>query len=257
MPHRVCDSISFEHFVAERKPTGGSDTRPWAKQICAAWQKTVENVVATSRLLIEAKGALPHGSFMAMIGTELPFSSRTAQRLMQIAEHPVLSDATHVSHLPASWGTLYELAQLPPQLLEQHIDDGVVHLKMERKDAQALLPGKSKAPPKSERRDAELRRQIEAQAAHIAELEAAREQPINDDIVEECGDLVEECLQLFGRMNASERSWFLGGLSNYPDISASLILGALDAMDENAFAQFVAGFNDRRRGFHISRGSVQ
>jgi hypothetical protein len=74
-----------------------------------------------------------------------------------------------------SWGTLYELAQLPAQLLKQHIDDGVVHPKMERKDAQALLPGKTAAPRKPKQRDTELRRVLEAKDAHIAELEAARD----------------------------------------------------------------------------------
>lgn len=38
--------------------------------------------------------------------------SDDAQRLMQIASNPALANATHVSLLPPSWGTLYELSRL-------------------------------------------------------------------------------------------------------------------------------------------------
>jgi hypothetical protein len=52
------------------------------------------------------------GTFISMIRSDdaLPFNERTAQRLMKIAEHPVLTNTTHESHLPTSWTTLYELS---------------------------------------------------------------------------------------------------------------------------------------------------
>jgi hypothetical protein len=61
---------------------------------------------------------------------------------MEIAEDRVLSNTTHGSHLPASWRTLYELAQLPKHGLDLEvlIEEGAIHPKMERKDALALLP---------------------------------------------------------------------------------------------------------------------
>jgi hypothetical protein len=48
----------------------------------------------------------------------LPFNERTAQRLMKISEHPVLTNTTHESHLPTSWTTLYEPSKASPALLE-------------------------------------------------------------------------------------------------------------------------------------------
>ncbi len=36
----------------------------------------------------------------------------TARRLMIVAKDERLSNTTHVSHLPPSWGTLYELTKL-------------------------------------------------------------------------------------------------------------------------------------------------
>ncbi len=125
------------------------DRHEHVRRITAAWQKTVANIVETGRLLIEAKDDIGHGGFQEMIRAELPFSPRTAQRLMEIAEDRVLSNATHASHLPASWMTLYELAKLHRELAKLHrdgldletlIEEGAIHPKMERRDVLALLP---------------------------------------------------------------------------------------------------------------------
>jgi hypothetical protein len=47
----------------------------------------------------------------------LPFNERTAERLMKIAGHPVL---TNTSHLPTSWTTLYELSKASPTVVDTH-----------------------------------------------------------------------------------------------------------------------------------------
>jgi hypothetical protein len=161
----------------------------WATCMCAAWQKTVASIIETGELLIKAKDAL-HGSFTDMVERDLPFGPRTAERLMQIAGHPVLSDPTHVSRLPASWGTLYQLSRLPLTALEQYIEDGRIRPAMERKDVAALPGAKINTPPKPsliERlRTARPRRELEAKDAHIAELEAAaareHEREVADDV---------------------------------------------------------------------------
>jgi hypothetical protein len=62
-------------------------------------------------LLIEAKGKVEHGDWLKLV-EELPFGERRAQRLMEIARHPILSNPTHGSFLPPSWRTLYELSRL-------------------------------------------------------------------------------------------------------------------------------------------------
>src|SRR5262249_48134579 len=100
-----------------------SDTY-WAAQIRASWQKCVTSIIETGKLLIEAKGQLGHGRFEAMSKTKLPFNPRTAQMLMGIAEHPVISNANHGSHLPPSWRTLYELTKIPDKTLLAEIENG-------------------------------------------------------------------------------------------------------------------------------------
>ena len=121
----------------------------WASAIRASWQKSIAGIIETGMHLLEARSELERDVFKAML-MRLPFGPRTAQRLMAIAANPILSSATHVSALPPSWGTLYELAKLPNEVLLTKIEDGGVRPDMERKDVAALLdrPKKPVAPPK-------------------------------------------------------------------------------------------------------------
>lgn len=104
----------------------------WADRITTSWRGSVEGIVQTGRLIAEAKKALPHGEFLAMLETKLPFCARTAQRLMAISADERI--ATHVSHLPAAWGALYELTQLDEESFAARIEDGTINPDMERKD---------------------------------------------------------------------------------------------------------------------------
>ncbi len=56
----------------------------------------------------------------------VPLGIRSAQMLMTVAEHPTLSNTKHVSLLPPSWGTLYELTKLPDKALDNAFRDGVI-----------------------------------------------------------------------------------------------------------------------------------
>ena len=90
------------------------------------------------RLLIAAKEKLKPGEFLEMTVRDLPFTERTAQRLMAIARDERLTerltDATHGSLLPRSWRTLYELTRLTPEQFTAAISDGVIKPDMERRD---------------------------------------------------------------------------------------------------------------------------
>jgi hypothetical protein len=52
-----------------------------------------------------------------------------------------------VSHLPSSWGTLYELTKLPETQFKAKLSDGTINPKMERRDVAALLPNATKTSP--------------------------------------------------------------------------------------------------------------
>lgn len=91
-------------------------------------------ILEVGRLLAEAKEALPHGAFGRMIDTDLPFTARTAQMLMAIGADPRITNAKYVSHLPASWGTLYELTKLDDKTFDEKLADGTIRPDMMRRD---------------------------------------------------------------------------------------------------------------------------
>ena len=106
----------------------------YVREIRSAYQNAVGSIIRAGCLLIEAKEKLPHGEWGLMFDgkSRLPFGQRTAQRLMRIAEHPVLSNPTHESHLPPSWATLSELADLREDELEALLKDGTIDAETER-----------------------------------------------------------------------------------------------------------------------------
>ena len=119
-----------------------------------------------------------NGTFISMIRSDdaLPFNERTAQRLMKIAEHPVLTNTTHESHLPTSWTTLYELSKASPALLEAKISTGTITPRLERSQVARKIFGKiPKAAQHTLDRVKQLRGELDAAQAYIAELEAARD----------------------------------------------------------------------------------
>jgi hypothetical protein len=133
-------------IIASPRPgmPAAGPSNAWAERISAIWQQSTAAIIETGRLLIQARDNLDHGQWLKMVQAELPFNQRTAQRLMAIAQHPVLSNTTHVPHLPSSWGTLYELTKLPSVELEAKISDGSINPRLERRDVAALLPNTRK-----------------------------------------------------------------------------------------------------------------
>ena len=112
----------------------------FVNKITTTWNKQVESILDTGRLLIQAKKELEHGQFTKMIEEQLPFGERTAQRLMTIAEHPVLSNPTHVWVLPSSWGTLYQIAaNIPEERLEELLKDGTIKADTEREKLEKII----------------------------------------------------------------------------------------------------------------------
>ena len=117
-------------------PTGSEEDR-WALRICTSWQKSVEGILETGQLLIDAKEALRHGTFEIMVRSKLPFSSATVRKLMAVASNPALADRSQWNVLPASWTTLYQLSKLDGKELQAGFSDGLIGPDLQRKD----LPG--------------------------------------------------------------------------------------------------------------------
>jgi hypothetical protein len=123
------------------------DAQTWAARIAERWRASVESIIETGRLLLEAKATLQHGEFGMMCESQLPFSARTAQRLIAIAQDNRLSNinATRASLLPASWNSLYELTRLSDDEFEAAIKDRNTWEGMERKEV-ALIRAPNATP---------------------------------------------------------------------------------------------------------------
>ena len=139
---------------ATRSPRRRPLAESWVLTISAAWRESVEGIVRCGARLREARDALPRGEWSRLFpehesccSPPLPFSRRTAEMLVAVAEHPVLSNAHHGSRLPASWRTLYELSRIEPQsVLEAALDAGQITAETTRGQARELY-----LPPHRER----------------------------------------------------------------------------------------------------------
>lgn len=122
----------------------------FAVQVRYCVGSAIEDIIDAGRYLIRAKAVLPHGEFGRMFAEKMvPFSINTAQRLMAIARHPELTNPAHVQHLPAAWGTLYELTKVEPDRLHDALRYGQVRQDMRRQDVKALLPREPTPEPKA------------------------------------------------------------------------------------------------------------
>ena len=118
--------------------------RDFAREIRSAWQRSVEGIIETGRLLVEAKSALAHGAWIELVGRELPFAVDTASRLMAIARHPRLSNSDHDRNLPPSWQTLYQISRIPDDQWERAERAGVIRPDVPRGEVMAFLRGEEK-----------------------------------------------------------------------------------------------------------------
>jgi hypothetical protein len=110
----------------------------WETRLRPLLDRMAEAIVAAGRELVDAKADLPRGEWLRLLEV-LELHPRTAQRLMAIAQHPTLADATHWVALPTSWRTVAELARVPEGRLEAAIWSGRVHPGMTRAAALELV----------------------------------------------------------------------------------------------------------------------
>lgn len=116
------------------RPNQRKDLEQLPQEITLAWDKTLKSIFEVGQKLIEAKQELEHGQFKQMVRERLPFSARTAQRFMAIAQDQRLANPDYEDVLPHSWGTLYELTTLKDDVFEEGIKRKIVGPEMTRKN---------------------------------------------------------------------------------------------------------------------------
>ncbi|TNE62685.1 MAG: DUF3102 domain-containing protein [Alphaproteobacteria bacterium] len=110
----------------------------YAHKINAAWRNAFDNVIDTGRLLAEAKCVLGKRAWGEMVDSELVFSRRTANKLIDIVEDERLSSSRYADVLPPHWSTLHALKYLSDEQFEFALTEGLIHPDMMRKDAERL-----------------------------------------------------------------------------------------------------------------------
>lgn len=112
----------------------------YRERVLRSWRDAVEGIIECGRILLEAKKALPHGAWLALIGEELPFGPRTVQKLMAIAGDARFTEQRlPESYLPPHWSTLYELTRLDDDAFKALIDQGVIRPELSRAELKVAL----------------------------------------------------------------------------------------------------------------------
>jgi hypothetical protein len=116
------------------------EAEKWVSVINTSWQKGVETILETGRALAKAQAELQRGEWTALFKQKrFSFGMRTAQMLMEIAEHEIISNAKFVSRLPPSWGTLHEIiTEIPTEALEGLLADGTINPEITRHEVGAI-----------------------------------------------------------------------------------------------------------------------
>lgn len=122
------------------QPTQTNLAEAWIAQINEACGWSPGWALKTGELLIQAKEQLAHGQWLAMWESRrMKFGLRTGEMLMRVARHPALRNSKHFSSLPAAWSILHVLSQLPPEVVQQGIADGVINTELKLTAARRLL----------------------------------------------------------------------------------------------------------------------
>lgn len=118
-------------------PRALSSRAEFVADIRREWTNALEATVQVGRRLNEAKAALPHGEYEAMIESELPFSPATARKLREVAAF-VDSGKVPLDQLPEAYSTLYAIATLPDEARRRAVDQGVIRPDVTRAEVEAF-----------------------------------------------------------------------------------------------------------------------
>lgn len=179
----------------------------WARRIATAWQKQVPSIFEVAALLESAQAELRKADFSKMVRNHLPFGRSTATKLIAIAKCDHLRNSEHVPHLPANWGTLFELTLLTEEQFQRGIASHKISLKTQRKDVKALRGDQPKIPsgsPSLRDQLAEATREIERLWKNGGDLFGAKDTPRDianvlvktltaaklKKVIAECGELL-------------------------------------------------------------------
>lgn len=123
------------------------ERQAWAGRINTAWNKTLDGILETCQLLIDAKEGpkkLPHGQWLPMVEHDLAFGRKTAAKLMQIGRDPRITNGAHARHLPRTWTALYEVVKLSNKQFKAGIKSKLIKTDCGRMDIRHFLKAETR-----------------------------------------------------------------------------------------------------------------
>jgi hypothetical protein len=105
------------------------------EEIGRLWRDIQDRCLLIGRHLVQAKGKLPHGEFIAMIERDLPFGRNTAHKMMTVAR-AVDDQVIAAELLPPDYTAAYLVVTLNEDERRQANDEGLIQPAVTR---QALL----------------------------------------------------------------------------------------------------------------------
>jgi len=113
-------------------------TSLYVKKVQKQLNKTLQGFVEIGNILNQAHTNLNKASFLKMINEDLPFTRRTAQKLMAIANDKRITNPDYMPLLPPHWTSLHQLTYLDDEQFEYGIKEKIIYPDAERKDIIAL-----------------------------------------------------------------------------------------------------------------------
>ena len=129
--------------------TTESATEAYINSFKAAFSKTAKSVLEIGKIVYEAKLNLKEEQF-DLFALKVGFKSGTSTIIKLLAigsKYDFLIE--RIDLLPASWTTLYDIAQLPVDQFEKCVDEGVIKPNLKGKDIKPFLPNYNPSKPKS------------------------------------------------------------------------------------------------------------
>jgi hypothetical protein len=96
----------------------------FAVRITDGYKRIYRDVLAIGAMLVEARDALPHGEFLRMLETDLPFSQRTAYNYILEWTIAAREDLQPAASLSPSYTVRAEMERLTPAELAKGLDEG-------------------------------------------------------------------------------------------------------------------------------------
>lgn len=112
------------------------------ERVTTIWYKTAENILLTSKMLIEAENelsALDYRKFKNELASKNVMSLSTISKLRQIGKNAVLSKPEYLHKLPQSYETLYILTGQEDDVIEAKIINNEINASSERKTILSLF----------------------------------------------------------------------------------------------------------------------